>query len=106
MSEEAERKLAPREAIARALANEIDVDSAVALLQDSLQAEKEYWASCPRCNKRIQVKGPDIMARVKGLEALVKMGLGKAREAPAPLPVGATLGEMSDEELAALVAAG
>jgi hypothetical protein len=69
-----------RETIAQALSDEIDLEGAVKLVKAALDAETNYWADCPHCRKRIPVKGPDPVARVRALKDLADMGWGKQRE--------------------------
>src|SRR5437660_10414996 len=63
----------------REIANFVDenIKQVVARLWELTAATKKAWATCPTCEKRVEVEVPDTNGAVKALEALITQGYGR-----------------------------
>jgi hypothetical protein len=79
-------------------------------LEDAMDAEKQQWAFCPDCEKKVRVDYPDHSARIRAIELWLEQGFGKAGTAAATVSAveravalsRAEMEELDDDHLAAL----
>lgn len=67
-----------------------------------MDAEKQQWAYCPDCAKKVRVDYPDHSARVRAIELWLEQGFGKAGTAAATVSAVETAVALGQAELEAL----
>ena len=80
--------MTPKKASNRNLAQEIVrgkldeetiADAVEVLIKALTEADKDQWAYCPQCHKKVPVAGIDAMTRVKALAELQALGWGRPK---------------------------
>ena len=78
-----------------------------ALIGEALLSTENVWINCPHCNKRSKAPQPKPMDRVKAFIALRQHAIGlpaQRHDVTVTVRQGVPVSEMTNEELAAIVA--
>lgn len=87
----------------------LDDEALKSLIGEALLSTEDVWINCPHCNKRSQAPQPKPMDRVKAFIALRQHAIGlptQRHEVAVTVRTGVPVGDMTNEELAAIVAGG
>ena len=61
-------------------AGESQAEKIEAFFVEALDAQKELWVTCGKCQRKTQVVVPDWHARTKAVESLLDRGYGRPRQ--------------------------